>query len=574
VDNVETADIDARSDGSSESDLFVAQDPGIKGENESEEDGIIDTTTEEELPVEDDRRHGVEEYGGEEHDRLNDYNDIFGTDVETFDNGDKEVEDLEMEDQPEAVQFELEVGRGTDSECMVVEGRDIPADIQAKFAEFQSGQFPEAAGGLVRNNSTQIKGEQLGDDFIVSDSDNGDGSENGDDSDFAMDEDDVLSDGEPPRKRRQCPTKRQGKRDGAQPLNPTQAALGGVPETGADGDWKEPTEDELMNIYTEKEELEALKAKGPLSFPQKVALARVNAKINIMEKMSSQHTGSPGLAVGQTLAANGEGLERQQQPPSSVGNKKARRFARTAQEYWEREYAEKGSGVRNMAEATKRKRPPKKPKKGDNGGAGDVMERRLFEMLKDVNPVMARAAQGEIPLPGPIQATTRDDQLKAMRDFLFRITGNPGQRGKSDDERLLVKASKSFGHSQVKAENSKWRLVGKRMISTLYNHQLVGVSWMLGQEFSPHGPHGGILADQMGLGKTVQVLATMSANRPTEADVKAACHQTLIVAPAAAISQWVREIGKHCEKSFIKLVYHYKAAHKLQPEMWKAADIM
>ena len=78
----------------------------------------------------------------------------------------------------------------------------------------------------------------------------------------------------------------------------------------------------------------------------------------------------------------------------------------------------------------------------------------------------------------------------------------------------------------------------------------------------------------MGLGKTVQVLATMSANRPTQADVDAGCHQTLIVAPAAAIRQWEREVGKHCEKSFIKLVHHYRAAHNIKPEMWKTADVM
>lgn len=561
ADNMEAGEVDARSDASSESDLFVAQDSEIKGEAEREGDRMIDSTTEEGPPVEDDRRHGLEEHGRKESGRLDEYNDLVGGDDERFDGNQG------TEGQHNEVQVEAPFGQDDDSDCMVVEASDIPADINAKFSEFEFCKFPQAAGDLVCVGSAQIKREEPDDEFTIPDSDDED------DSDFSMDEDDILSDGEPPRKRRQGAAKRQGKRDEAQLLNPAQAITAAVPETGADGDWEEPTEDELLKIYTEQAELTALKAKGPLTFPQKIALAQVNVKINSIEKMSSQQTKAPEL-VGPTLVANGGGLDRHQQPPAGVETKQPRRFARTAQEYWEREYAEKGSGIRKMAEATKRKRALKKPKKGRNDGTGDVMELKLFEMLKDVNPVMARAAQGGMAMPGPIQATTRDDQLKAMRDFLFRITGNPGQRGKSDDERLLEKASKSFGHSQVKAENGKWRLAGKRMFSTLYNHQLVGVSWMLSQEFSPDGPYGGILADQMGLGKTVQVLATMSANRPTQADVDAGRHQTLIVAPATAISQWEREVRKHCEKSFIKLVYHYRAVHKLDPDMWKMADVM
>ncbi|KAG7287136.1 hypothetical protein NEMBOFW57_006641 [Staphylotrichum longicolle] len=133
-------------------------------------------------------------------------------------------------------------------------------------------------------------------------------------------------------------------------------------------------------------------------------------------------------------------------------------------------------------------------------------------MLQGSDPIVARAAQGSMPMPGPIQATRQSDQVNAMEDFFFKITGNANPGSKSDDERRLAEAIRSFGYKQVRAANGKWELKGMR--STLYNHQLVGVSWMLRQEFSPDGPYGGILADQMGLGKTVQILAAMSANRP------------------------------------------------------------
>lgn len=77
------------------------------------------------------------------------------------------------------------------------------------------------------------------------------------------------------------------------------------------------------------------------------------------------------------------------------------------------------------------------------------------------------------------------------------------------------------------------------------------------------------------MGKTVQVLAAMSANRPSYNDVREGRHMTLIVAPAVAIGQWIGEIKKHCDnKSFIRLVHHYRASHKLDPMMVKTADIM
>lgn len=133
------------------------------------------------------------------------------------------------------------------------------------------------------------------------------------------------------------------------------------------------------------------------------------------------------------------------------------------------------------------------------------------------------------------------------------------------------------------------------MESSLYNHQIVGVSWMLGQEFSPAPPFGGILADQMGtrsfqltlsvvlplanlfsylgLGKTVQVLATIVSNPPSEEDIKAGSHATLIVAPSAAILQWLRELEKHCTEEAIGTWHHYRS-QSMGDKLWKKADVL
>ncbi|KAJ9107372.1 hypothetical protein QFC21_000822 [Naganishia friedmannii] len=70
----------------------------------------------------------------------------------------------------------------------------------------------------------------------------------------------------------------------------------------------------------------------------------------------------------------------------------------------------------------------------------------------------------------------------------------------------------------------------------LMPHQIIGVQWMIEKEKSKN--HGGILADAMGLGKTVQTIATMIANPSTDPT----CKTTLIVAPLALLEQWKLEI--------------------------------
>lgn len=88
----------------------------------------------------------------------------------------------------------------------------------------------------------------------------------------------------------------------------------------------------------------------------------------------------------------------------------------------------------------------------------------------------------------------------------------------------------------------------------LLPHQLIGVNWMTKQErLSPH--KGGLLADDMGLGKTVQMIATMVINQPTEEDTN---RSTLIVVPAALMTQWKDEIIQKTNGMFEVHIQHGK----------------
>ncbi|KAK6334088.1 DNA repair protein rad16 [Orbilia brochopaga] len=77
--------------------------------------------------------------------------------------------------------------------------------------------------------------------------------------------------------------------------------------------------------------------------------------------------------------------------------------------------------------------------------------------------------------------------------------------------------------------------------------QLEGLNWLKRQEQTQF--HGGILADEMGMGKTIQTIALlMEEPRPTL--------PTLVVAPTVALIQWKNEIEKYTGTALKVLVFH------------------
>ena len=66
-------------------------------------------------------------------------------------------------------------------------------------------------------------------------------------------------------------------------------------------------------------------------------------------------------------------------------------------------------------------------------------------------------------------------------------------------------------------------------------YQREGVLFLLTMEAQTSGPKGGFLCDEMGLGKSIQLIATMLGNPKP---------QTLIVVPKSIITQWAEEINR------------------------------
>jgi SNF2 family DNA or RNA helicase len=207
-------------------------------------------------------------------------------------------------------------------------------------------------------------------------------------------------------------------------------------------------------------------------------------------------------------------------------------------------------------------------KKGRNKKSKKVMT-AMFENLRHSNAIEARIALGDLPEADPIIAKTKGDQFEQI---LRGIPKDADKRSIASDKRKLEEATRSFGYGNCVANDGKWLVKG--MKTSLHPHQLVGTSWMLRREFSDGGPYGGILADEMGMGKTLQTLACIVSNRPTDEDLDTYNRTTLIVVPAAAISQWEDEIRKHADGKYIHGVLHYKKSKGLPVEVLGHMGVM
>lgn len=95
------------------------------------------------------------------------------------------------------------------------------------------------------------------------------------------------------------------------------------------------------------------------------------------------------------------------------------------------------------------------------------------------------------------------------------------------------------------------------MTITLLKHQRMGLEWLLKMENSSN--RGGILADAMGLGKTVQSIALILSNKPNNPKRRT----TLIIGPVALLRQWQAEISNKVKPEFKIKTYLYHSSDRL-----------
>ncbi|KAF2188287.1 hypothetical protein K469DRAFT_627819 [Zopfia rhizophila CBS 207.26] len=121
------------------------------------------------------------------------------------------------------------------------------------------------------------------------------------------------------------------------------------------------------------------------------------------------------------------------------------------------------------------------------------------------------------------------------------------------DMAVLLAATKDFdGRGRSKADgNGMWLVKG--MKTSLKAYQLLGSAFMRRRENASEAPQGGLLADQMGLGKTLMMLANIVNGRPSRSFTGP--KTTLLVAGPNLLTQWAREIETHTDANLTVMRY-------------------
>merc|ERR1719414_2302027 len=100
--------------------------------------------------------------------------------------------------------------------------------------------------------------------------------------------------------------------------------------------------------------------------------------------------------------------------------------------------------------------------------------------------------------------------------------------------------------NEEKEPTIKPRLISKNIKNvSLLKFQEEGLYWLKSREDNPKN-NGGILADEMGMGKTIQMIALIAEQKSSP---------TLVICPTAAVLQWRNEILKFTSNVDVR-IYH------------------
>ena len=167
---------------------------------------------------------------------------------------------------------------------------------------------------------------------------------------------------------------------------------------------------------------------------------------------------------------------------------------------------------------------PKPTQAGYMNDAASLMTSNVYE---DANANVGKAAM-------PVMTDTRKRQ--AMASLISSIPVENKAKAASEKEHIL-RMTTILGSCKASTKAVGWDLKG--MTSTLHHHQVQGAGTMKEREIGDNEPKGGLLADEMGFGKTVMMIATIIANPPA---LDEEYRSTLIVCSPALLSQCEQDL--------------------------------
>ncbi|XVF17882.1 hypothetical protein REPUB_Repub10bG0162900 [Reevesia pubescens] len=165
----------------------------------------------------------------------------------------------------------------------------------------------------------------------------------------------------------------------------------------------------------------------------------------------------------------------------------------------------------------------------------------LLEKMEDItfNVAEPEAAQTKRGRGSKRKAANQYNNRKAKRAVAAMLTrSKEGQAEKTEDSNLT---------EEEKIETEQRELVPLLTGGKLKSYQLKGVKWLI--SLWQNGLNG-ILADQMGLGKTIQTIAFLAHLKGNGMD-----GPYLIIAPLSTLSNWINEIERFVP-SIDAIIYH------------------
>ena len=171
--------------------------------------------------------------------------------------------------------------------------------------------------------------------------------------------------------------------------------------------------------------------------------------------------------------------------------------------------------------------------------------------------VVKDAQANKVKGPLPTFSSKRKDE--ALKELVASIPAAERDLAISDKEHILKATKKFSGRGAVRSDGKGgWLLKGMR--SSLFNHQVLGGGFLRDRENGGTKPHGGMVCDAMGYGKTISMLANVLDGKP---DPQSPVRTTLIVATPSLLGQWMDEIDQHFEPGVMGRVLRYHSGARL-----------
>ncbi|KAM0435810.1 hypothetical protein ACHAPT_002698 [Fusarium lateritium] len=243
---------------------------------------------------------------------------------------------------------------------------------------------------------------------------------------------------------------------------------------------------------------------------------------------------------------------------------------KTARQYWQnrlqkdaekdeqrRKQGEQSAGPRKARKTSLKSSPGKKGTwRSAKSGA------KLLDSLDDAEESVEYRHGPDL---ASIKATTHKDLFAQYSKVL---EGDFDTRHTKSQRADLKIAISSFGYKKVKVVDGGHCLLSG-ITTPLMNHQLVAASWMVEREAKEWKPPGGLLGDEMGVGKTLTALACITGHPAAEEDLKRFRRATLFVVPSQQVAKQVlAEVQAHCDRDNAMKTAIYSRSEDRHPESW------